>query len=332
MRVGVIGLGRIGARHAATLLDLPGVDSVVVTDAVPATIERVSADLDVETAATPSALLGANVDGVVIAAATGAHAELIGAAVQAGVPVFCEKPVAGTVEEAVAVQQRVRGRGVPVQIGFNRRFDPGVVAARRAVLSGVLGRLHTVRSTTMDPAPPPATYLAASGGIFRDCAVHDFDVIRYVTGREVTEVYAAGDADTVSTLLTLDDGAVAVVSNTRYNGAGYDVRLELHGSRASVAAGWDDRMPMRSTEPGARIPAAEPYRFFLDRFAAAYRAELAAFLEVIAGARRSPCTITDGVEAARIAEACDRSLDEHRPVALDEISPGRGGPVGRCAG
>lgn len=174
-------------------------------------------------------MLAAGVDGIVIAAATDAHPALILAAVKAGIPVFCEKPVARTVEESLDVLESVRDSGVEVQIGYNRRFDAGCVAARKAVVSGELGKLHTVRSTTLDPAPPPAAYVAVSGGIFRDCSVHDFDIVRWVTGREVVEVYAAGgnrgaeyiaeagDVDTASAILTLDDGTIALVSNSRHN-------------------------------------------------------------------------------------------------------------------
>ncbi len=126
-----------------------------------------------------------------IAAATDAHPDLILAAVRAGIPVFREKPVARGVEDSLQVLRAVEGSGVEVHIGYNRRFDAGFAAARRTVLSGELGDLHTVRSTTLDPAPPPPAYVAVSGGIFRDCGVHDFDIVRWVTGREVVEVYAA---------------------------------------------------------------------------------------------------------------------------------------------
>ncbi|MEV7085144.1 Gfo/Idh/MocA family oxidoreductase [Streptomyces sp. NPDC093085] len=335
MRIGIMGLGRIGAFHAETLAGLDGVGSLVVTDPVDAATAAVAGRLGAEPAASPEAVLAAGVDGVVIAAATDAHPGLILAAVRAGVPVFCEKPVARTVEESLAVARAVEGSGVEVQIGYNRRFDPGCAAARAAVLGGELGTLHTVRSTTLDPAPPPAAYVAVSGGIFRDCAVHDFDIVRWVTGREVTEVYAtggnrgaayiagAGDADTASALLTLDDGTIAVVSNSRHNARGHDVRLEVHGMKDSIAAGRDERLPLRSVEPGAAVPGVAPHHFFLDRFAAAYRAELTAFTEVVAGRRASPCTLADAVEASRIAEACTRSFHEHRPVRLDEIPGGR---------
>ncbi|WP_406335584.1 Gfo/Idh/MocA family oxidoreductase [Streptomyces sp. NBC_00203] len=331
MRIGILGLGRIGAFHAATLAGLEAVDSLVVTDPVPAATASAVERFGATAVESPEAVLAAGVDGVVVAAATDAHPALVLAAVRAGIPVFCEKPVARTVEESLDVLRAVEGSGVEVHIGYNRRFDAGCVAAREAVLSGELGKLHTVRSTTLDPAPPPAAYVAVSGGIFRDCAVHDFDIVRWVTGREVTEVYAtggnrgaeyiaaAGDVDTASAILTLDDGTLAVVSNSRHNARGYDVRLELHGMKDSIAVGLEDRLPLRSVEPGAVFPAGRPHHFFMDRFADAYRAELAAFTEVVAGRATSPCTVADAVEASWIAEACALSLAEHRHVRLEEV-------------
>ncbi|MFJ6656335.1 Gfo/Idh/MocA family oxidoreductase [Streptomyces sp. NPDC091377] len=334
MRIGILGLGRIGAFHAETLSGLDAVRSLVVADPNPQAAKAAAERFGAQVADSPEALLAAGIDGVVIAAATDAHPALIRAGVRAGVPVFCEKPVAGTMAEGVAVLKDVEQGGVPVQIGYNRRFDAGFVAARDAVRGGELGALHTVRSTTLDPAPPPAAYVAASGGIFRDCSVHDFDIIRWVTGREVTEVYAvggnrgadyireAGDADTTGAVLTLDDGTIAVVSNSRHNGRGHDVRMELHGFADSIAVGLEDRLPLRSVEPGARFPAGTPHDFFMDRFAAAYRAELTAFTEVVAGTRPSPCTVADALEAGWIAEACTLSLREHRPVRVAEVRTG----------
>jgi myo-inositol 2-dehydrogenase/D-chiro-inositol 1-dehydrogenase len=333
MRIGIMGLGRIGAFHAETLAGLAGVESLVVTDPVAAAARAVVERSGGKAVAvdSPEAVLNAGVDGVVIAAATNAHPGLILAAVRAGVPVFCEKPVARSMKEGVEVLNAVSDGGVEIQIGYNRRFDAGFAAARAAVVSGELGPLHTVRSTTLDPAPPPPAYVAASGGIFRDCSVHDFDIIRWVTGREVAEVYAAGgnrgaayiaeagDADTASAVLTLDDGTLAVVSNSRHNARGYDVRMELHGFADSIAVGLEDRLPLRSVEPGAAFPAGTPHDFFMDRFAAAYRAELAAFTEVVAGERPSPCTVADALEAGWVAEACTLSLRERRPVAVAEV-------------
>lgn len=199
-------------------------------------------------------------------------------------------------------------------------------------MNGDLGWVHTVRSTTMDPAPAPRGYIEVSGGIFRDCSVHDFDTVRWITGREVVEVYATGtahgdpmfaelgDVATATTVLTFDDGAMAVVSNTRCNPRGYDVRLELHGTGDSVSAGWNDKTPLRNLEPDVTWPDGQPWTFFMDRLTDAFRTELRTFTEVVAGTRPSPCTVDDAMAVAWIAEAATRSLQQHRPVRIDEVS------------
>jgi myo-inositol 2-dehydrogenase/D-chiro-inositol 1-dehydrogenase len=331
MRIGLAGVGRIGSFHAATLVDLPAVESLVLTDVVPGVAEKMATNLRADVADSFDDLLNAGVDGVVISAATDTHPSLLVAAAEAGLPVFCEKPIAKRAEDGAEVVRRLSDCDVEVQIGFPRRFDAGFAAARAAVGSGELGWLHTVRATTLDPAPPPAAYIAVSGGIFRDCGIHDFDAVRWVTGREVIEVYATGsnrgdeffqesdDVDTAAAILTLDDATLAVISNSRYNPRGYDVRMELHGSRDSIAVGLDDKLPLRSVEPGVMFPAANPHQLFIDRFGAAFRSELAAFTEVVAGRRRSPCTLADGLEASWIAEACTRSLAEGRSVQMSEF-------------
>lgn len=333
MRIGLIGLGRIGAFHADTLSKQAEVDQLLVTDAVPGVAEAAAAKFDATPVADSDTLFASNLDAVLIASSTPTHLALLRAAVAAGVPTFCEKPVAEDPHAAADLADYVHRSGVPVQIGFPRRFDPAFVAAKAALDGGELGWLTTIRSTTMDPAPPPPAYVAGSGGIFRDCAIHDFDAVRWATGREVVEVYATGgnrgdtffvdahDVDTASALLTFDDGSLGVISNTRYNGQGYDVRLELHGSIASVAAGLDDGLPLRSADPHLRFPAGPAHTFFMDRFAEAFQTEISTFLAVAAGKQTSPCTVSDGLEASWIAEACTRSLHEHRPVALDEIRP-----------
>lgn len=331
MRLGLMGLGRIGNFHADTLTALPQVSSLVVTDPAPGVAATVADRLDAEAADTPEALLAAGVDGVIIAAATEAHPALLLAAAKAGLPTFCEKPLAGRISDGLDVARRLTEAGVAVQVGYPRRFDAGYTAVREAVTSGELGWVHTVRSTTHDPAPPSRNYLARSGGIFRDCSVHDFDAVRWVTGREVVSVYASGsargdamfaefdDVASAATILTLDDDSRALVSNTRYNPRGHDVRLEVHGSRDSVAAGLEEQLPLRSVEPGVTFPSGTPHVFFMDRFAAAFRAELAAFTDLVAGRRSSPCTVEDAMETGWVAEVATLSLAQNRPVTLDEI-------------
>ncbi|MFE5566877.1 Gfo/Idh/MocA family oxidoreductase [Amycolatopsis japonica] len=331
MRLGLAGTGRIGTSHAETLKSFDEVSSVVVADVDAARAQAAAAKLGVEAAADIPSLFASSLDGLVIAAATDAHPELILKAVDAGIPVFCEKPVAADIPGTLAVIDKISGADVPVQIGFQRRFDAGYAAARAAVASGDLGWLHTLRATTLDPAPPPAEYVAHSGGLFRDCGVHDFDVVRFVSGREVVEVYAvgtnkgerffidAGDIDTAAATLTLDDGTLAVVSLTRYNGAGYDVRLEVLGSAGNVVVGLDDRAPLTSVEPGVQPLPGPAYPGFMERFRPAYVSELKAFLDVAAGRAPSPCGAADALEAFYIAEACEVSRRERRPVRVEEV-------------
>jgi len=335
MRIGLIGLGRIGAFHARTLAGLPAVQELVITDVVASAAERVATELagavPVTVVPTPGDLFAAAPDGVVIASSTPTHAGLIRACLPRRLPTFCEKPVAATAGEATALRDELAGVDVPVQIGFPRRFDAGYLAARDDLRAGRLGYVHTVRSTTLDPAPPPAEYVRVSGGIFHDCAVHDYDSVRWATGQEVVEVTAvgtnqgvdyiaeAGDLETATAVLTLSGGTLAVVSNSRSNGRGHDVRLELLGSKDSVVAGLTARTPLRAADPPGTFPRGEPSDSFMDRFAEAFRTELGAFTDVVAGDRPSPCTLHDAVEATLIAEAATRSARERRPVRLDEL-------------
>ncbi len=339
MRIGLIGTGRIGTFHSAALVGHPGVDSLVVADVDTARAADLAARVGAEAAPSVDALFaagtaGSGVDALVVTAATSAHAELIGRAARAGLPVFCEKPIALDLPGTLAALAEVEAAGTVLQLGFQRRFDAGYAAAREAVRAGRLGRLHTVRAMTSDPAPPPAAYLPLSGGLYRDCLVHDFDILRWVTGREVVEVYAvgsdagpamfreAGDVDTAAVLLTLDDGTLATATATRCNGAGYDVRMELAGEDDQLAVGVNDRTPLTSAEPDGPPAPEKPWPGFLERFAPAYEAELAAFVEVVRGERTNPCDGHEALHALRIAEACERSRAERRPVRLAEIDGG----------
>ncbi len=331
MRIGLIGTGRIGEMHAKTLRDLDRVDSLVVSDVDASRARALGESLGVESVNHIDELYKAAVDGVVVTAATSAHAELIHQALDSETPVFCEKPVALDVPGTREVVSHAESSGVPLQIGFQRRFDTGYRAARHALRSGELGWLHTVRAVTADATPPPATYIPTSGGLFRDCSVHDFDILRWMTGREVESVYAlgsnrgadffaaAGDVDTCAAILKFDDDTLATVSATRYNGAGHDVRLEVCGSRGARFVGNNDHAPLPSAEPGVEWPHGTSYQTFMERFEAAYVAEARVFLDVVEGNTESPCTAAEALEALYIAEACELSRQEGRPVTLAEI-------------
>jgi len=331
MRVGLVGVGRIGAFHAATLKGLDGVGQVVLADADPARAKAVAKELECEAESDVEALLRAGLDGIVICAPTTSHAELIGRAQDVGLTTFCEKPLAADLAATLVTARRVAAGSVPVQIGFQRRFDAGYLAARAAVTSGSLGWIHTIRATTNDAAPPHASYLPTSGGLFRDCSIHDFDAVRFVTGREVVSVFAVGqnrgaaffaesdDIDAAAAVLTMDDGTIALISGSRYNARGYDVRLEALGSNDSVCVGMDDRLPLRSVEQRVSFPTATPYADFMERFHRAYLDEMVAFTDLIAGRIQTPCSPQDALQAFRIAEACDLSRRQGRLVRMEEV-------------
>jgi myo-inositol 2-dehydrogenase / D-chiro-inositol 1-dehydrogenase len=329
--LGVIGLGRIGAFHTETLSNLDGLDGLVVTDERTDVAHAVAAKYGVKAVDSVDELLSSGIDGVVVAAATPAHAELTLAAVERGIPTLCEKPIASTAVESARIAALILESGVPVQVGYQRRFDTAFAAAKRAVDDGSLGILHTVRSTTMDPAPPPMDYIKGSGGIFRDCAVHDFDIINWITGQRAVEVYATGsvqgdplfseykDVDTAAVIVKFDGGALGVVSNARYNARGYDCRLEVHGFDDSVAAGWDQGVPLRNIDPQNDFPTGPSHHFFMDRFTEAFRTEMAMFVEVAKGGPVLGATVADAVEVAYLAEAATESLRRGVPVRIDEV-------------
>ncbi|MEU3301776.1 Gfo/Idh/MocA family oxidoreductase [Streptomyces sp. NPDC006678] len=331
MRIGLIGTGRIGAFHAGVLSRHREVGSLVVADTDARRAREVADRIDATAAPSVDEVFTWGVDAVVIASATAAHADLIGRAARAGLPAFCEKPIALELPGTLGALREVDEAGTVLQLGFMRRFDAGYGTARELVRSGRLGRLHTVRAITSDPTPPPAAYLPLSGGLYRDCLVHDFDILRWITGREIVEVYAtgsdagpamfreAGDVDTAAAVLTLDDGTLASATATRCNGAGYDVRMELCGESDTVAVGLDDRTPITSTEPQGPPPADKPWPGFLERFAPAYEAELDAFIQVASGELDNPCDGREALQALRVAEACELSRRERRPVRLEEI-------------
>jgi len=331
MRIGLAGVGRIGAFHAETLTGLDFVDDLVLADLDVVAARSLAERLGVGFAETPEALLASGVDGFVIATATPGHAPLLRLGVDAGVPTFCEKPVAGSLEETIALAKLVDASDVPVHVGFQRRFDRGYQRARRAVAASELGFVHTVRASTQDQAPPRAAYIPTSGGLFRDCSIHDFDILRFVTGREVASVFAtgankgadffgeAGDVDTAAAILTLDDETLVSVTATRYNGGGHDVRMELCGSNGTIGVGYDQSLAVTSAEDGGDLTTGPRHWSLMERFLPAYRAELTAFADVARGGRPSPCTVHDALQAFRVAEACELSRLEDRVVRLDEI-------------
>jgi myo-inositol 2-dehydrogenase/D-chiro-inositol 1-dehydrogenase len=333
--LGLVGVGRIGVMHANNISALNGTmaqDGVKVrlklTDVAEEHARAVADSVGADFLGSVEELIASGVDGLVIATGTATHPELIRAGVDAGIPVFCEKPVGVNVPESLLVLDYIREKNGVVQIGHQRRFDAGYLEAKRAYEAGELGWIHSLRAVTCDMTPPPVQFLATSGGLFRDCSVHDFDILRWLTGKEIVEVYAkgsnngdpaigeVGDVDTALAVVTFDDGTVGTVSASRYNGAGHDVRLELQGSNGSVLVGMDEHMAMRSAEPGVAFPTGAPHLTFAERFDQAYRSEMAAFVELVRGQRKNPCTPEDAVAASKVADAAQESLETGAPVRV----------------
>lgn len=333
--LGLVGVGRIGVMHANNIVALKeslsrrGINiRLKLTDVATDHARSVAAGLGAEFVPSVTELLASGVDGLVVATGTATHPELIRAGVDAGVPVFCEKPVAMNVSDALPVLDYISENNGVVQIGHQRRFDAGYLEARRAYQAGELGWIHSLRAVTCDMTPPPVEFLATSGGLFRDCSVHDFDILRWLTGSEIVEVYAkgsnngdpaignVGDVDTALALITFDDGTVGTVSASRYNGAGHDVRLEIQGSNSSVMVGLDEKSALTSTEAAVAFPEGEPHQSFAERFDQAYRSEMVAFVELVMGERDNPCTPEDAVAASRVADAAQESLTTGMPVKV----------------
>jgi myo-inositol 2-dehydrogenase/D-chiro-inositol 1-dehydrogenase len=331
MRVLLCGAGQVGSLHAGNLVRAAAASDVLIADVEATRAE----DLALRVGARPAPAgdpFAAEPDAVVIAAATPAHAGLVRACIERGLPCFCEKPLSAEVDETVALVREVEGAALPVQIGFMRRFDPALRELRELIAGGGLGRVHTLHVASHDHEPPPEEYVARSGGMFRDQLIHDFDMIRWVTGAEVRSVYAAGavraiefaarygDVDTCALVLELEGGAFVLVAGTREDGRGEDVRIEAVGSRESAAAGMNARTPLRLLDPIGVADGYAPYSSAFDRFAAGYTAEIEHFLEVAAGRAESACTPRDALGTLLVAEAAERSRAAGAPVAVRQAA------------
>ncbi|WP_419945001.1 inositol 2-dehydrogenase [Candidatus Poriferisodalis sp.] len=329
--VGLIGCGRIGRLHARHLAGIDGLRLAAVCDAVPAASASLAAELGVPVAGSPAALMArSDVDAVAICSPTETHVDLVVAAAEAGLPAFCEKPVSLDLAEAERAISAVAAAGTAVQLGFNRRFDPSHRAVAIAARNGELGELHIVRITSRDPVPPPHDYVVGSGGIFADMMIHDFDMARFVTGAEAAEVYAVGavrvdpaigefgDWDTVASVLTHTDGTITTIDNSRQAVYGYDQRVEAFGSAGAMASQNPNVHSAIRSAPTGAASAPMPW-FFAERYAESYRAEWAAFVEVLAG-EPPPVTLEDGRACLAIALAATRSAQQGCPVRVAEIS------------
>ncbi len=325
VRLGLLGAGRIGKVHAGAIAAIPAAKLVAVADAFPAAAEALAASSGAEVRSADAIMNASDIDAVLITTPTDLHATMIEQAAKAGKAIFCEKPVDLDVERVRACLATVAKAGVPLMVGFNRRFDPNFVEVRRQIDAGTIGKVEMVSITSRDPAPPPADYIKRSGGLFRDMTIHDFDMARFLLGEEVVSVYASasvlvdpvigelGDYDSASIVLTTASGRIAQISNTRRASYGYDQRIEVLGEKGLVSA---DNLRATNVEiaNGAGYLREPLLNFFMTRYTEAYRAEITAFVATIAsGAPVSP-TGEDGLRALLLADAALRSVKEKRVV------------------
>ena len=327
VRLGLLGAGRIGRLHARSIAEAEGAHLAAVADPVEAAAESVVRMTGARAASAGEVLGDPAIEGVLIAAPTDLHAELIEKAAESGKAIFCEKPIdldLSRGQRAVAVAARC---GVPLMVGFNRRFDPSFRRLRDEIDAGRIGTVELIQITSRDPAPPPMEYLQRSGGLFKDMMIHDLDMARFLAGEPIVEVTAtgsalvdkaiggAGDVDTAVALLRSAGGRLCVISNSRRASYGYDQRIEVHGSEGMISAG----NPVATTVTRADRSgfATDPLNdFFMDRYADAYRQEIAAFCAVVRGRDVAYPDGRDGLAALALADAAARSVATGRTITI----------------
>lgn len=320
-KIAVIGAGRIGRIHAANAVAHPELSVAAIVDPVAEAAESLAKVSGCEVASISEIMSDPTIEGVIIASSTDTHLEYTLMANRAGKAVFCEKPVDQNLERARAAEAELIGGRI--LIAFNRRFDPNF-AALQSRIGGEMGPLESLQITSLDPAPPPISYVETSGGLFKDMAIHDFDMARWLLNEDVAEVFAwgaclvdpeigsVGDIDTARIVLRTESGKLCVIANSRRSGYGYDQRIEAFCSNGLVSAGNETESTVQIWRKGGA--SMDEFRnFFLERYEVAYRREMAHFADIMADRAKSLVTYSDGVAALALAEAANRSLASGLP-------------------
>jgi myo-inositol 2-dehydrogenase/D-chiro-inositol 1-dehydrogenase len=327
LRFAQFGAGRIGAIHAANLAALKDTQLRHVVDVNAEAARSLAARYGAQATAVDIALADPKVDAVIIASSTDTHADLAIRAARAGKAIFCEKPIDLSLKRVDACLAAVRKAKVPMFVGFNRRFDPSFAALHLRVARGEIGNVEQVIISSRDPGLPPIAYLKVSGGQFRDMTIHDFDMARWLLGEEPVELFAygscivdpavakVGDTDSAMIVMKTASGKLCHINNSRRASYGYDQRLEVHGSKGRLMAGNRTETTVELADVTA-VKTDRPLYFFLERYADAYRAELAAFVDAVINRKPMPVTPEDGRRAIVLAEAAVKSLKTGRPVKL----------------
>lgn len=333
LQIGLIGAGRIAQAHAATVAyRVSNAQLAAVTDPIPGAVEAIAAKFRIPTIApTYQAILAdPKIDAILICSPTGTHAEIMKAAARAGKHIFCEKPISLTLDATDDALAVVNDCGVKLQLGFNRRFDANYARVRKAITGGEIGNPQILHLISRDPAPPPISYVKTSGGIFLDMTIHDWDMARFLSGSEITEVYVqggvtvdpaigeAGDIDTHVTLMRFANGMIGTIDNCRQAVYGYDQRVEVLGTKGAINT--ENNYPNNSVISGAAsIHRDLPLNFFLERYMDSYAAEIMAFVDAVINDKPTLVTGHDGRMALLVGLAALKSYQEGRPVKVTEL-------------
>tara|TARA_R110002094_G_scaffold199831_1_gene171727 strand:- start:55 stop:1065 length:1011 start_codon:yes stop_codon:yes gene_type:complete len=330
VRFAILGAGRIGQVHARAVASTEGASLVAIADPMAAAAQRVADNYGCEIRSIDAIAASDDVDAVAICTPTDTHADLIEQFARAGKAVFCEKPIDLDLERVKECLKTVSEENATLMVGFNRRFDPDFMALKKAIDDGKIGDVEMVTISSRDPGAPPAEYIKVSGGIFRDMTIHDFDVARWLLGEEIATVQAAasvltdpeigklGDYDSVNVILTTESGKQCTITNSRRATYGYDQRIEVLGSKGSVAAeNMRETNIVLADESGFHQPPL--LDFFMTRYIAAYANEIAGFVAAVSGTTATPTTGHDGMVALALADAALLSVAEQRVVKLSEL-------------
>ncbi len=328
LRFGVLGAGRIGQIHGSNIAASKEAKLVAVADVDQASAARLAESTGAEVRDLQAIIEAGDIDAILIGTPTDMHADLIESGARAGKAVLCEKPVDLDAARVASCLKVVKAAGTPLMIGFNRRFDPNFATLQQRIADGAIGAVEIVTIISRDPEPPPLSYVERSGGLYRDMMIHDFDLARFLLcGEEPVEVTAygsalvdpavgeAGDVDTALVMMRTASGKLVQISNSRRATYGYDQRIEVHGSGGMLRA--DNVLESTVEVAGASGFQKDPAQhFFLERYALAYRRELAAFVDAVSSGKAPSPSGRDGLQAQRLADAATQSRKTGRPVAV----------------
>jgi myo-inositol 2-dehydrogenase/D-chiro-inositol 1-dehydrogenase len=327
INLAIIGFGRIGRIHAANILAAEDINLQMIVDPI-LDVDKILTDKGIRQSKDIGDLFDLrNIDGVIICSPSKYHVDQIKQISQKTKNIFCEKPLGLSINEIMEAKTLVDNNKLNLHVGFNRRFDPDFSSLKMAISSGEIGDIHTIKIISRDPSPPPISYIKKSGGIFLDMTIHDFDMVKYLSGSEISEIYARGgcfidpeikkanDIDTAIINMSLKNGALAIINNSRKAVYGYDQRIEVLGSRGTLKVG---NKLLNGVQKGTKngFTRANPKNFFIDRYEKSYKKEILDFIKSIKGEAVEHANVDDGLHALKSGLAANKSLFNNKPTMV----------------